>query len=773
MATTVDGKRAESADAAGAGGLRLRIAGVVQGVGFRPFVHRLAARHGLRGWVRNTTGEVEIAVAGEVGEIERFVAALSAEAPPLARIDRLERAPFDAAGLGAFCIVESDATGREGQWVSPDVATCSRCEAELFDPTDRRFRYPFITCTNCGPRYTVIERMPYDRERTTMRAFAQCPACRREYTTLGDRRYHSETNSCPVCGPRLAFLDARGTEVAGAGLGEAVVLLRNGGIVAVRGVGGFHLAADATDEEAVARLRHGKHRDGKPLAVMVRSVDEARLLAEISSEEAEWLERPSRPIVVLARRPDAAVAPSVCGPLATIGIMLAYTPIHLLLVDALRRPVVMTSGNHAGEPLAASLDEARRDLADVADAYLTHDRAIVARLDDSVLRVARGGPILMRRARGFAPLPVALPVASPVPLVAVGPHLKNTFTLAAGRDAYVSPHVGDLETLETADHWQATYDSYKRLFRLEPRVAVRDLHPQYLSTRLAAELGLGETIVVQHHHAHIAAVAGEYGVTDPVIGVAFDGTGYGDDGHTWGAELLVADLCGYRRVGRLRYAPLPGGDVAARSPWRVALGYLSLAPEAAPAFTLALRGVDPRTVELVRGQIAQGVNVPLASSMGRLFDAAAAVLGVCRESRFEGEAAMRLEAAAGRHVASALPYEGLPEDLGGVVFDPLPLLTALGERARAGEDVGRLAAAFHESVAEGTARAVRCVAEREQVRWVALGGGVFQNARLLASLAGRLEAQGLRVMVPRVLSPNDGALSYGQAVVAAARLARG
>ncbi len=771
--------------------LRLRVAGVVQGVGFRPFVHRLAVRHALRGWVRNTTGDVEIAVVGESLELERFVAELRAEAPPLARIDRLDREPVAPEAFGAFRIVESESGGTVGQWVSPDVATCDACAAELFDPANRRFRYPFITCTDCGPRYTVIERMPYDRERTTMRGFTQCPACRREYAEIGDRRYHSETNSCPACGPRLAFLDAAGREQAADDpVAAAAFALCTGGIVAVRGLGGFHLAADATDERAVQRLRRGKNRDGKPLAVMVRTLDDARRLAAVSGAEAEWLQRPSRPIVVLDRRPDARVAPAVCGPLRTIGVMLPYTPVHLLLLEAAGRPLVMTSGNHAGQPLAASLADARRDLGDVAEAYLTHDRDIVARIDDSVLRVAHDGAagegaggagagagvtILMRRARGFAPLPVALPVATPAPLVAVGAHLKNTFTIAVGRDAYVSPHVGDLETLETADHWRATCDAFRRLFRVQPAVAVRDLHPQYLSTRLAEELGLDRIEVVQHHHAHIAAVAGEHGVREPVIGVAFDGTGYGDDGHTWGAEILVADLTGYRRVGQLRYAPLPGGDVGARSPWRVALGYLSLEPDRGDAFRLAFAGVEPRIVETVRRQVAQDLNSPLASSMGRLFDAAAAVLGVCRLSRFEGEAAMRLEAAAGRHAGAVLPFggEGAVDGAGTCVFDPLPLLTALGERALREEDTGALAAAFHESVAAGTAGAVRAIAEREGVHQVALGGGVFQNARLLMSLSRRLEAFGLRVLTARTLPPNDGGVSYGQAVVAAARLARG
>jgi hydrogenase maturation protein HypF len=784
MRGVVQAGEAESKAGRSTDGLRLRVAGVVQGVGFRPFVHRMAVRHGLRGWVRNTTGHVEIAVAGDAGDLDRFVHALTAEAPPLARIDRVERETLRGAILGPFRIVESEAMGAQGQWVSPDVATCADCEAELFDGADRRYRYPFITCTNCGPRYSVIERMPYDRERTSMRAFAQCPACAREYASIGDRRYHSETNSCPVCGPRLSYLDRLGVACpTNDPIGSAANALRAGSIVAVRGLGGFHLACDATAEDVVVRLRFGKHRDGKPLAVMVRTLEDARQLALVSDEEARWLQHPGRPIVVLEARTASPVAPSVSGGLSTIGVMLAYAPVHLLLLDAVRRPLVMTSGNHGGEPLAASLGEALHDLGDVADAVLTHDREIVARIDDSVLRVVpecgrRPGPpvapaLLMRRARGFAPMPVDLPIPTPVPLVAVGPHLKNTLVLAQGRDAYVSPHIGDLETLGTAEHWRATYDSFRELFRVEPAVAVRDLHPQYLSTRLADELGLDRVIAVQHHHAHIAAVAGEHGVTEPVIGVAFDGTGYGADGHTWGAEIMIADLAEYRRVAQLRYAPLPGGDVAARSPWRVALGYRSLAVGDGDAFGLAVAGVDARAHQFVERQIDAGVNVPLASSMGRLFDAAAAVLGICLESHFEGEAAMRLEACAGRQFADPLPYDVAVAADGSRCFDPLPLLIELGRRARRGEDVRRLAAAFHESVAAGTATFVGSLASAEGIHRVALGGGVFQNVRLLTSLAGRLQALGLDVLTANVLSPNDGAVAYGQAVVAAARLANG
>ncbi len=753
---------------------RLSVAGVVQGVGFRPFVHRLALRHGLAGWVRNASGDVQIWIEGEPRAIDAFTRALRAEAPPLARIDRLETEPGAPVALTEFAILESrDEPGRR-QPVSPDVALCGACEAELFDPSNRRYHYPFITCTDCGPRFTVIEAMPYDRERTSMRAFTQCAACLREYTTPGDRRYHSETNSCPACGPRV-WLDHPTLAVAGAreldAVASAARLLASGTIVAVRGLGGFHLATDATDEQAVRRLRARKHREEKPLAIMVRTLDEARALADVSSLEAELLTSRERPIVLLRRRAEARLAPALAPGLDTIGVMLAYTPLHHLLLFRAGRPLVMTSGNLSDEPIATGNEEALRRLPAVADAFLLHDREIVARYDDSVLRVAGGAPLFLRRARGYAPLPLALPVETPVPLVAVGPHLKNTFTLAHGREAYVSQHIGDLENLETLDQFGTVLDAYRRLFRIEPRVAVRDLHPGYLSTRVAEELGLERTISVQHHHAHVAAVLAEHGRTDRVVGVAFDGTGYGDDGRVWGAEFLIADLAGYHRAGRLRYAPLPGGDLAARMPWRVALGYLSLEPAAAGAFAYAFTHVDLRERTLAAHQIAQRLNAPLASSMGRLFDAAAAILGVRAVSGYEGQAAMELEALAGRRPAQPLPFPAVPGEDGAQVLDPLPLLAALGERRRAGIAVADLAAAFHESVAAAADSLAARLAAEAGTRVVALGGGCFQNARLLVSVQARLEARGLHVLTPRRLSPNDGAVSYGQAAVAAARLA--
>lgn len=761
-------------------GAQVRVTGLIQGVGFRPFVYRLAMEQHLNGWVRNATGGVEIHVEGEGASIEAFVGALRHRAPVLARIETLRVESVRPAGLQGF-EVRASAAGEGRLPVSPDVALCEACERELRDPSNRRYRYPFITCTDCGPRFTVIDAMPYDRERTSMRAFPQCPECLREYTTPGDRRYHSETNSCPTCGPRVWFEWSGGEAVVDPdedALEAAATVLRSGGIVAVRGLGGFHLAVDATSESAVRRLRARKGREAKPLAVMVRTVDEARRLAHVSREEAALLRSAARPIVLLSSgwgrehdgRNRALLAPGIAPGLRDIGVMLAYTPLHHLLLDLAARPLVMTSGNLSDEPIATGLAEARDRLSDIADAFLMHDREIVARYDDSVIRVVDGAPVVLRRARGYAPMPLDLPVTSPVPLLAVGPHLKNTFALLHGSRVYPSQHIGDLESLETVAHYQAALDRFQELFHVRPEAVVHDLHPGYLSTRFAQESGLANVGGVQHHHAHIAAVMAEHRQTEPVLGVAFDGTGYGLDGCVWGAEILHVDLAGFARLGHLRYAPLPGGDAAARAPWRTALGYASLQPGGVDAFRLAFSGVDREARRTAEQQLARRVNAPLASSMGRLFDAAAAVIGVARASRYEGEAAMRLEALAGDRDGGVLPFLIVEQDDGTCELDALPLLVELGHRAQRGVDAGTLAACFHDTIARATLALVRRARAVTACGVVALAGGCFQNARLLLAVRRLLVEEGCDVLVPRVLGPNDGAVSVGQAAVGAARL---
>ena len=749
------------------------VTGVVQGVGFRPFVHRLAHRHGLAGWVRNVAGEVEIAIEGEADAVARFVEELRRDAPPLARIEAVRVATTAPLATTGFAVGASlDPPGRR-QPVSPDAALCAACEAELFDPGNRRYRHPFITCTDCGPRFTVIEAMPYDRARTSMRRFTMCPTCDAEYHTPGERRHHSETNSCPACGPRLWFEGTDGTRVAAnsdVAIAAAAALLGDGAIVALRGFGGFHLAVDATDEAAVSRLRARKHRDAKPLAVMVRTLDQARSLGRVAPVEARLLESAARPVVLLHALPGNGLAPAVAPGLDTIGVLLPSTPLHHLLLDAVGRPLVMTSGNVAGDPIAIGNDEALERLGPIADGFLLHDREIVSRYDDSVVRVVAGEPLLLRRARGLAPLPLTLPVAAPVPLLAVGADLKNTFTLVEGRRAYVSQHIGDLECYETSGHFAEALRRYVDLFGIRPERVVHDLHPGYHSTRIAGESGLPAT-TVQHHHAHIAAVLAEHGERGPAVGVSYDGTGYGDDGQVWGAEFLHADLLGYRRLARLRYVPLPGGDLAARLPWRAALGWLSCDPSLADAFTLAFDGVPDMERAVATAQIDRALNTPMASSMGRLFDAAAAVLGLRRISEYEGQAAMELEALSADRPGRDLAVPIRRSDGETMVIDPLPLLAELGRARQRGVEMASLAADFHESVAAFTERAAVDACRLASCDTVVLGGGVFQNARLAARIPERLAARGLRVLVPRMLSPNDGAISYGQAAVAAARLA--
>lgn len=752
----------------------IRVTGVVQGVGFRPFVHRLAMKYDLAGWVRNVAGTVEIRVEGDAQDLDAFETALRAQAPPVSRIDALQAAPARPSGAADFQIHESaDAAGNRP--VPPDIAICADCERELHDRNGRRYRHPFITCTDCGPRYTIIESLPYDRERTSMAAFAMCDRCRAEYESPADRRYHAETIACNPCGPKVWLARADGTVLADgdSAICDAAAAIASGGIVAIRGIGGFHMACDATDELAVRRLRKRKHRDAKPLAVMVGTLADVRAIAKVTDAEARMLRGPEHPIVLLPSLPGNRLAPSIAPGLDAIGMMLPYAPLHHLLLDTAACPLVMTSGNLSDEPIAMGNDEARTRLGRIADAFLLHDREIISRVDDSVVRFVEGLPLLMRRSRGYAPLPLRVPVASPKPLVAVGPHLKNTFTLLRDATAYVSPHIGDLDGVEALGHFNATLKRYRDLFRIDPQVAVRDLHPGYLSTRIADDLGLERVIAVQHHHAHVAAVIAEHGLNERVVGIALDGTGYGDDGNVWGAEVLVADLRRYQRRAHLAYAPLPGGDAAAREPWRVAAGYASLdrSPAVASALALAFEGVTAEQRAIVARQVERRLNTPVASSMGRLFDAAAAVLGVRRGMSYEGQAAMELESLATGRVEA--PFD-LPvrEEAGMLVMDPLPLLVALGECRQRGDDVHELAARFHATVIDAVTRVAIRVAEGAGLDTVALCGGSFQNALLLVGIRRSLEDAHLRVLAPAQLGPNDGAISFGQAAVAAALLER-
>jgi hydrogenase maturation protein HypF len=713
---------------------RFRVTGLVQGVGFRPFVHELAHRRGLSGFVLNDGEGVLIEAEGEPAALDAFRAALVDEAPRLARVDGVAAdglAPQgDGGGDGGFEIRASAATGRTAL-IPPDVATCDACLRELFDPADRRHRYPFVNCTQCGPRFTIVTGVPYDRPLTTMAGFPLCAACRREYEDPADRRFHAEPIACPACGPRLSLP-----------LEEAVGLLLDGAVLAVKGLGGYHLACDAADEGAVARLRARKHREDKPFAVMTAAPD---ALVELAGAERALLESPARPIVLARRRADApvadAVAPGAPWPSPWLGVLLPYTPLHHLLLHDAGRPLVLTSGNRSDEPIAFDDAEARERLGGIADAFLAHDRPIHRRCEDSVVRAS----FPMRRSRGYVPGGLRLPVAAARPLVAAGAELKSTFCVARGGDAFLSPHLGDLDTELAYTAFRTDLELYLAMLDVRPEVVAHDLHPEYLSTKWALEQD-GELVGVQHHHAHAAACLAEHGELGPALALVFDGTGYGPDGTLWGGELLRCDLASFERVAHLDPVPLPGGEAAIREPWRVAAAYLEAAG----------RPVPFGGWELVRRSLQ--VNAPLSSGMGRLFDAVAAVLGVRERVSYEGQAAIELELLAGD--ADAEPYAWR-------FGDGAALVRAAHDDLDAGRPRAEIAAAFHEGVAAGAAAAC---AEAAPPRTVVLSGGSFQNLRLLGSTRRRLERQGFRVLAHRLVPPNDGGISYGQAASAAARL---
>ena len=711
---------------------RFRVTGVVQGVGFRPFVYGLARRHALAGFVLNDGEGVLIEAEGESAALAAFATALEAEAPPLASVASVAVAPVSPRGDREFAIAESASTGRSAL-IPPDVATCDDCLRELFDPRDRRYRYPFVNCTACGPRFTIVRAVPYDRPNTTMAGFPLCKDCRCEYEDPGDRRFHAEPIACPACGPRLTLP-----------LEDAVALLRDGAILAVKGLGGYHLACDAADEAAVARLRARKHREDKPFAIMTRSPE---VLAHVRPAEAVLLASRERPIVLVRRRDGAPVAPAVAPAADWLGLMLPYTPLHHLLLADFGGALVMTSGNRSDEPIAFEDDEAKERLGAIADAFLAHDRPIHRRCEDSVVRAS----FPLRRSRGYAPGGLPLPIAATRPIVAAGAQLKSTFCVARGREAYLSPHLGDLESDLALRAFDADLSLFLAMLGVQPEVVAHDLHPGYLATKWALEQE-AELVGVQHHHAHAAACLAEHGREGPALAVVFDGTGLGTDGTLWGGEVLRCDLRSFERVAHLEPVPLPGGEAAIREPWRMAAVYLERAG----------RPVTWERWPLVRESLK--VNAPLSSGMGRLFDAVAALLGLRERVSYEGQAAIELEQLAGE--VEAEPYGC---GVSGAVIAGSDLVRAAHDDLAAGRPAAEIAAAFHEGVA--AAAALAC-AEAAEPRTVVLSGGTFQNLRLLASSRTRLEELGFEVLTHRRVPPNDGGISYGQAAVAAARTSR-
>jgi hydrogenase maturation protein HypF len=754
--------------------LRITVRGVVQGIGFRPFIYRLAHEHELAGWVRNTSGSVEIEVEGEEAAVARFVEEIRVSAPPMAKVDEVTSSPIPHQGYAGFKIIESHPEPRQYQLVSPDIATCEACRQEVFSPGDRRHRYPFTNCTNCGPRFTIIEDIPYDRPLTTMKRFTMCPECQKEYDDPLDRRFHAQPNACPVCGPNLTLVDAQGVLAGGKDtIRSAASLLRQGKILAIKGLGGFLLACDATDSGAVKTLRERKHRPSKPLAVMMSSIQEIRRHCMVSPEEERLLLSPQSPIVLLKwQSEESSICPEVAPNLKYLGVMLPYTPLHHLLMSEAGCPLVMTSGNLSEEPIAKDNDEALRRLGGIADYFVLHNRDIYAKFDDSVCIVEKDVPRVVRRARGYAPYPFTLPF-DPRQILACGAEEKNTFCLTRDRHAFVSQHIGDMENEETLEHFEKTIDLYKKLFRIEPEVIAYDLHPEYLPTKYALELKAKSSglrfVAVQHHHAHIASCMVENSVQQPVIGVAFDGTGYGSDGTIWGGEFLVADFRGFRRVGHLEHVPMPGGAAAIKKPYRMALGYVHalLGPDF-PLHGLPILGpLDAGEHVVVARQMDRRVNSPLTSSAGRLFDAVSALAGVRSEIDYEAQAAVELEMLAdeNQNATAAYPFSLVDED-GCMVVKLGALVGAVIEDVKQGVPASTVSMKFHRTMASMIVDVCRAIAEKTGGKVVALSGGVFQNRLLFRLAVHGLRAEGFEVLTHRLVPCNDGGISLGQAAIA-------
>ena len=776
------GKRRRGHDILNTVRLHSRIEGLVQGVGFRPHVHGLATRLGLSGWVRNDPTGVDLEVEGARDRVDEFRESLISAPPPLAVISSSRWDEVEPEGDRGFAIVESEGGDAASAWISPDVAVCADCLREMADPADRRHRYSFINCTNCGPRYTILRDLPYDRERTTMRAFPMCDACRAEYEDVTDRRFHAQPVACAECGPRVWLADGGGVEIECAdAIAEAGRLLGEGRIVAARGLGGFHLACDARSEDAVHRLRARKCRDEKPLAVMVADLDEAREVARVSAAEAALLDSLEKPIVLLRKRTGrrdggrkesaGALAPSVAPRNHHIGLMLPYTPLHVLLLEAAARPLVMTSGNLSDEPIATGNDEALSRLAGIADAFLLHDREIHIRTDDSVARVVMDRPRVVRRSRGYVPRPVSIPVEADGPVLAVGGELKSTIALARGRDVFLSHHIGDLKTTAAYGAFRQATEHLARVLEVAPRVVAADMHPDYLSTRWAREESGLPVVEVQHHHAHIAACLAENGSRGPAIGLALDGVGYGPDGTVWGGEVLVADLADFRRAGHLEPVRMPGGDAASEEPRRMAAAYAAAVwgeqwPERVPNFfEFASRDEAGLWVDMAR----RGVNSPVTTSAGRLFDAASCAAGLRGLNAYEGQAACEFEGVADRDEGGAYDACTERDEEGMVIVRGSDLFAAVAEEAVRGVDTGRIAARFHNGLAQSLARACELVRDETGLALVALSGGVFQNALLLARLSERLARSGFEVLTHSLVPAGDGGIAFGQAAVAAAR----
>ncbi len=774
-------------------GAKIHISGIVQGVGFRPFVFNLAKQHQLTGWVKNTSAGVDIQIDGQPTSIEEFTSALKTDPPPLAQIDSFTIQDCPANGFSDFEIILSESIQDAFQPISPDVCICQDCLRELFDPQDRRYRYPFINCTNCGPRFTIIKDIPYDRPKTTMAGFTLCPDCAREYHDPHDRRFHAQPVACPICGPHiwLETTDENGNlqtirkdELA---LQYVQEMLKDGAIVAIKGLGGFHLACDAANSLAVEKLRQRKLRVEKPFALMMVDIDAIMEHCEVLPSEHDLLVSIARPIVLLERKTNSNISPQVAPGQKTLGVMLPYTPLHYLLFSRsdpeMRQParaLVMTSANLSEEPIVTDNEEARQRLATLADAFLMHDRPIQTRCDDSVLRVfsPMSAPFPIRRARGFAPFPIHLAWKAPQ-ILAVGAELKNTFCITHDDYAFLSHHIGDLENYETLQAFEKGIAHYERLFRVAPAVLVHDLHPNYLATRYALERAEQQQLVslgVQHHHAHIASAMAEHRLPpeETVIGVAFDGTGYGDDGAIWGGEFLLANYAKYQRVGHLEYTPLPGGDAATRKPARQALAYLWRAGIDWDPKLPSVSALSSQERLALQAQLERHVNTPLTSSLGRLFDAVASLAGVRQQINYEAQAAIEFEALHDQDETGCYPFEIINqpiEENGSITkrmrLDPKPLIEAVVHDVLEKVSPCIISARFHNSLTNVVCEASSIIRQEHSINTVILSGGVWQNMHLLSKTYAALRLEGFKVLTHRLAPANDGGLSLGQAAIAA------
>ncbi|MCL1885667.1 MAG: carbamoyltransferase HypF [Dehalococcoidia bacterium] len=753
----------------------IRVFGVVQGVGFRPFIYQLASVHNLKGWVRNTSGFVEIDIEGTSADASAFIRSIRVHAPRAAYIENIESQALEQiAGYTYFEIKGSRHHTGEYQLVSPDLATCPECICDIFDASNRRFGYPFTNCTNCGPRFTIIRDIPYDRQLTTMDCFTMCPDCKAEYDNPQDRRFHAQPNACRICGPQLELVQNDGQLISCADpLDEAARLLRHGKIVAIKGLGGFLLACDATNDSVVGELRQRKQRPAKPFAVMLPNVAAARRYCIVSAEEEELLTSAQSPIVLLKLLPDTDLSQNIAPSLKYLGVLLPYTPLHHLLMRRTGLPLVMTSGNLSEEPIACDNDEAMERLGYIADYFLRHDRGIHVRYDDSVAMVVDKEPCLVRRARGYAPYPVQLPFDAKEPLLACGADMKGAFCLVRGHHAFISQHIGDMENAETLRNFDDTVDIYKKLFRIDPRVIACDAHPDYFSTRYAQRLSQEDSslqlLQVQHHHAHVASCMAENAVMQPVIGVALDGTGYGTDGNIWGGEFLLADYGKCERLAHFEYVPLPGGDASTRRPLRIAASYIHslLGDEALKSSGLVGR-LPKAELDLLCQQIERNINAPLTSSCGRLFDAVSAVIGTCESINYEAQAAIELEMAATDVPSSTrrYPMEFVQHDGMGIIrFGELFGAILKDIRSHVGQ--AEIAACFHASLTDTIVDTCRVFSRRSGVNTIALCGGVFQNRLLLQMAMRKLRRAGLHVITHKRVPTNDGGIALGQAAIAA------